>query len=72
LPPPRVIDHAIPLVPNAKAINLRLYRYTYFQKIKLDKIIEELLRIEVIQSSTGLFASLALLIKKKIDHEDRM
>jgi hypothetical protein len=28
LPPPRQFDHAIPLIPGAKPVNLRLYRYS--------------------------------------------
>jgi Retroviral aspartyl protease/Ty3 transposon capsid-like protein len=39
LPPKRPIDHAIPLIPNARAVNLRPYRYSHFQKLELDKII---------------------------------
>jgi Retroviral aspartyl protease len=37
LPPSRAIDHAIPLIPNAKTVNLRPYRYSYFQKMELEK-----------------------------------
>jgi Retroviral aspartyl protease/Reverse transcriptase (RNA-dependent DNA polymerase) len=65
LPPSRAIDHAIPLIPNAKAVNLRPYRYSYFQKMELEKIIEELLKSQVIQPSCSPFASPALLVKKK-------
>jgi hypothetical protein len=65
LPPPRDIDHAIPLLPLAKPVNLRPYRYSHFQKLELDKIIEELLQNSIIQPSTSLFASPTLLVKKK-------
>jgi Retroviral aspartyl protease len=64
-PPSRSIDHRIPLHPNSQPVNLRPYRYSHFQRIELDKIIEELLKNEVIRPSTSLFASPALLVKKK-------
>jgi isoprenylcysteine carboxyl methyltransferase (ICMT) family protein YpbQ len=65
LPLPRTIDHAISLKPNAKVVNLRPYRYSYFRKLELNKIIEELLKTEVIQASTSPYVSSALLVKKK-------
>lgn len=65
LPPQREVDHRIPSLPNAKLINLRPYRYSYFQKIELEKIIEELLQNYVIRPSTSPFASPTLLVKKK-------
>jgi hypothetical protein len=43
LPPKREVDHKIPLIPNYKPINLRPYRYSYFQKMELEKIVAELL-----------------------------
>jgi hypothetical protein len=43
LPPAREIDHEIPLLPNAKPVNLRPYRYSYFQKLEIEKIMTELL-----------------------------
>jgi hypothetical protein len=40
----RSCDHAILLLPNFKPINLRSYRYYYYQRIEIKKkIIEELL-----------------------------
>jgi Reverse transcriptase (RNA-dependent DNA polymerase) len=64
-PPQREIDHKIPLLSSIKPINLRPYRYSYFQKLELDKIITELLKTSIIRPSTSLFASPALLVKKK-------
>jgi Reverse transcriptase (RNA-dependent DNA polymerase) len=46
-------------------VNLRPYRYSYFQKLELDKIIEELLATGIIRPSTSPFASPAFLVKKK-------
>jgi Reverse transcriptase (RNA-dependent DNA polymerase)/Retroviral aspartyl protease/Retrotransposon gag protein len=64
-PPCRDIDHRIPLQPNSHPVNLRPYRYSHFQRLELDKIIEELLSNGVIRPSTSPFASPALLVKKK-------
>jgi Reverse transcriptase (RNA-dependent DNA polymerase) len=65
LPPSRAIDHTIPLLPFAQPVNLRPYRYSHFQKLELDKIIEELLQNLIIQPSTSPFAFPVLLVKKK-------
>lgn len=46
LPPEREVDHSIPPLPNSEPINLRPYRYSYFQKVEIEKIIEELLKIQ--------------------------
>lgn len=43
LPPHRQFDHSIVLEPNSKLVNLRPYQYSYFQKLELEKPIEELL-----------------------------
>jgi hypothetical protein len=67
LPPLREIDYKITLVPNCEPINLRSYKYSYFQKIKFKKTATELLISEVIRPSTNPFASPALLVKKKDD-----
>lgn len=40
LPPHRAIDHQIVLKPNSKPINLRPYRFSFFQKTEIEKIIK--------------------------------
>ncbi|KAJ4763928.1 polyprotein [Rhynchospora pubera] len=65
LPPHRTIDHQIPLLPNTSPINQRPYRHSYFQKLELEKIIEELLANKFIQHSSSPFASPVILVKKK-------
>ncbi|KAJ4733316.1 polyprotein [Rhynchospora pubera] len=67
LPPKRTVDHQIPLVPGTQPLTQRPYRYSYFQKIEIEKIIEELLRNKFIQPSSSPFASPILLVKKKDD-----
>jgi hypothetical protein len=64
LPPQRASDHLITLIPNIPTINMRPYRYSQYQKQKLDKIIKELLRHRI-QLSMSLYASLSLLVKNK-------
>ncbi|KAJ4758713.1 polyprotein [Rhynchospora pubera] len=65
LPPPRSIDHQIPLVDTSKAISIRPYRYSYFQKMEIDKIVEELVSTGFIRPSTSPYSSPVLLVKKK-------
>jgi hypothetical protein len=43
-PPKRNADHSIPLLPLSKQVNLRPYRYSYFQKLGIKRIIEELMQ----------------------------
>jgi DNA-binding helix-hairpin-helix protein with protein kinase domain len=65
MPPKREIDHQIPLLPLSRPVNLRPYRYSYFQKLELKKIIEELLQQSMNRPSTSPFASPTLLVKKR-------
>jgi hypothetical protein len=65
LPPMRSQDYSIPLLSNSKQVNLRPHSYSYFQKLEIEKIIEELLQKGFIQPSSGPFASPILLVKKK-------
>jgi Retroviral aspartyl protease len=71
LPPSRSCDHKIVLDPNCKPFQLRPYRFSYFQKLEIEKILEELLSNGFIQSSSSSFASPVLLVKKK-DNSWRM
>jgi hypothetical protein len=65
LPPARQFDHAIPLVPGAKPVNLRPYRYSPAQKDEIERQIAEMLRQGIIQPSCSPFASPVLLVQKK-------
>lgn len=49
LPPHRHHDHRIPLIPGAAPVNVRPYRYLYFQKTEIEKIVKEMLETGVIQ-----------------------
>ncbi|KAJ3704033.1 hypothetical protein LUZ61_007738 [Rhynchospora tenuis] len=65
LPPIRVLDHSIPLKPETQPINLRPYRFSHFQRLEIEKIIEELLHSGYIRPSSSPFASPILLVRKK-------
>ncbi|KAJ4802668.1 polyprotein [Rhynchospora pubera] len=71
LPPTRQLDHHIQLKLGAQPVNMRPYRFSHFQKIEIEKIIEELLQSGYIRPSTSPFASPILLVKKK-DHTWRL
>ncbi|XP_026452020.1 uncharacterized protein LOC113352415 [Papaver somniferum] len=42
LPPAKLHDHRIPLIPDSSPVNVRPYRYPHFQKDEIEKIISEL------------------------------
>ncbi|XP_047946872.1 uncharacterized protein LOC125193165 [Salvia hispanica] len=65
VPPPRPLDHRIHLLPNSKPVNVRPYRYPYFQKNEIEKQVKEMLASGVIRPSHSSFSSPVLLIRKK-------
>lgn len=65
LPPKRTCDHHIPLIPGAKPVNLRPYRYKPALKNEIERQVAEMLKSGVIQPSQSPFSSPALLVKKK-------
>ncbi|WVZ90409.1 hypothetical protein U9M48_036715 [Paspalum notatum var. saurae] len=67
LPPSRACDHIIPLIPGARPVNIRPYRYTPAMKDEIEKQVKEMLSSGVIQPSKSAFCSPVLLVKKK-DH----
>jgi len=67
LPPPRNTDHQIHLLPNSTPVNVRPYRYPYYQKFEIEKQVSELLASGLIQPSRSPFSSPVLLVKKKDD-----
>ncbi|XP_024199975.1 uncharacterized protein LOC112203212 [Rosa chinensis] len=71
LPPHRLHDHRIELLPGSTPVSVRPYRYPQFQKNEVEKICNELLMGGEIQPSTSPFSSPVLLVKKK-DGTNRM
>ena len=65
LPPAREIDHIIPLKDGTEAINVRPYRYAYFQKTEIENQVQDMLNAGLIRPSTSPFSSPVLLVKKK-------
>ena len=64
LPPKRAFDHAIPLKPNLKPINVHSYRYPPKQKPEIENLVKEMLQQSIIHPSHSPFAS-PVLVKKK-------
>jgi hypothetical protein len=65
LPPSRIYDHAISLVPNATPVNCRPYRYSPKQKYEIERQVQSMLKVGTIVPSFSPFASPVLLVKKK-------
>lgn len=65
LPPPRNITHHIHLLPNTNPVNIKPYRYPYYQKFELEKQVTSMLEASLIQPSRSPFSSPILLVKKK-------
>ena len=65
LPPRRVYDHTIPLIPNAVPVNSRPYRYSPHHKDEIERQVKEMLKAGLVVPSTSPFASHVLLIQKK-------
>jgi hypothetical protein len=68
LPPSRPCDHVIPLIPGARPVNVRPYRYPPALKDEIEKQIAEMLAKGLIQHSSSLFSSPVLLVKKDNSH----
>ncbi|GAV57557.1 RVP_2 domain-containing protein [Cephalotus follicularis] len=65
LPPSRPTDHHILLTPNTLPINIKPYRYPYYQKIEIERLVSKMLDARLIQHNTSAFSSLVILVKKK-------
>ncbi|XP_028222321.1 uncharacterized protein LOC114403496 [Glycine soja] len=64
LPPERETDHQIHLRPDATPVNVRPYKYPYYQKREIESQVEAMLQCGIIQPSKSLFSSPVLLVKK--------
>jgi hypothetical protein len=57
-------DHHIPLQPQTRPISVRPYRYPYYQKNEIEKMVQELLQSGLIRPSRSPFSSPVLFVKK--------
>lgn len=64
LPPKRSHDHHIPLQPNTEPVSVRPYRYPYYQKNEIEKMVQELLDTGLVRPSSSPFSSPVLLVRK--------
>lgn len=64
LSPPRSHDHQILLKEGTQPICVRPYRYPYYQKTEIEKIVRYLLESGVIKPSQSPFSSPVLLVRK--------
>ena len=65
LPPRTEIEHHIHLKQGVNPMNVLPYRYAYQQKAEMDKLVDELLTLEVIRPSNSPYSSPVLLVRKK-------
>lgn len=68
LPLPREIDHHILLKEGLELMNVLPYKYAYFQKAEIEKLVHDMLKLGLIRSRTSPFSSLVLLVKNKMAH----
>ena len=64
LPPLRVHDHCIPLVPGSGPVSVRSYRYPHFQKTEIEQQVEKMLQSGIVRPSNSPYSSPVLLVKK--------
>jgi hypothetical protein len=65
MPPTRDCDHQIPLLPGARPVQMRPYRYAPALKTEIENQVAEMLHSGIIQPSKSAFSSSVILVKKK-------
>lgn len=65
LSPAKQFDHRIHLLPHMKPVNVRPYRYSFFQKNEIKRQVKEMLDTSIIRRGSSAFSSSVLLIRKK-------
>ena len=65
LSPKRSHDHKIPLLLGSGPVRMKPYRYPYYQKQEIEKMVEEMLKQGIIQVSRSPYSSPVLLVRKQ-------
>nr|GEV48449.1 reverse transcriptase [Tanacetum cinerariifolium]GEV70891.1 reverse transcriptase [Tanacetum cinerariifolium] len=65
LPPKRLHDHTISLIPNTLPISIRLYKHPSNKKDAVELMVKELLDSRLIRNSQSPFSSPIVIVKKK-------
>jgi hypothetical protein len=65
MPPVRDCDHKVPLLPGARPVQMRPYRYAPALKTEIEQQVADMLKTGIIQPSQSEFASSVILVKKK-------
>jgi hypothetical protein len=63
-PPTRACNHSIPLIPGARPVNIRPYKYAPALKTEIENQVQDMLASGLIQNSSSPFSSPVLLVKK--------
>jgi hypothetical protein len=64
LPPKRAHNHTIKLQAGVQLVSVRPYRYPFYQKTKIEKVVKDLLKSGVIRHSNNPFSSPVILVRK--------
>jgi hypothetical protein len=64
LPPNHSHDHRILLQPNSEPVSVCPYRYPYYKKTEIEKMVKELLESGLVRPSNSPFSSPVLFVKK--------
>lgn len=62
--PRRSNNYQICLKEGALPVNMRSYRYPFYQNTEIEKIVQELLKVVVVRNNQSPFFSLVLLVRK--------
>ena len=65
LPPERPIEHRIALKEGTDPVNVRPYRYAFYQKDEIERQVEDMSLADIIRPSSSPFLSPVFLVKKK-------
>jgi len=53
LPPERKIEHIIEVKPDSTLVNVKPYRYLHHHKKEIERIIHDLINVELLQQARG-------------------